>query len=73
MFRPVQKLKKYKNTKKCIERQEAAVRSWMPPAAAGKAIDILAAQYGVRRENGATDNRLRKQVTKRIIEGAIQE
>lgn len=61
MFRPVQKLKKYKNTKKCIERQEAAVRSWMPPAAAGKAIDILAAQYGVRR-NGATDNRLRKQI-----------
>ena len=73
MFRPVQQLKNYKNAKKCIERQEAAVRSWMPPAAAGKAIDILATQYGVRRENGATDNRLRKQVTKRIIEGAIQE
>lgn len=61
MFRQIQKLKDYKSTRKCIERQEAAVRSWMPPAAAGKAIDILAAQYGVRR-NGATDNRLRKQI-----------
>ena len=62
MFRQIQKLKDYKSTRKCIERQEAAVRSWMPPEAAGKAIDILAAQYGVRRENGATDNRLRKQI-----------
>lgn len=73
MFRQIQKLKDYKSTRKCIERQEAAVRSWMPPAAAGKAIDILAAQYGVRRENGATDNRLRRQITKRMVEGAIQE
>ncbi len=62
MFKRVQKLKEYHNIKECIERQEAAVRSWMPPEAAGKAIDILAAQYGVRRENGATDNRLRKQI-----------
>lgn len=62
MFRQLRQLKKYNDTKKCIERQEAAVRSWMPPAAAGKAIDILATQYGVRRENGATDNRLRKQI-----------
>lgn len=61
MFKRVQKLKEYHNIKECIERQEAAIQSWMPPAAAGKAIDILAAQYGVRR-NGATDNRLRKQI-----------
>ena len=62
MFRQLRQLKKYKDTKKCIERQEAAVRSWMTSESAGKAIDILATQYGVRRENGATDNRLRKQI-----------
>lgn len=62
MFKRVQKLKEYHNIKECIERQEAAIQSWMPPAADGKAIDILATQYGVRRENGATDNRLRKQI-----------
>lgn len=61
MFKRVKKLKEYHNIRECIKRQEAAIQSWMPPAAAGKAIDILAAQYGVRR-NGATDNRLRKQI-----------
>lgn len=62
MFKRVQKLKEYHNIKECIERQEAAIQSWMPPAADGKAIDILATQYGIRRENGVTDNRLRKQI-----------
>ena len=62
MFKRVQKLKEYHNIKECIERQEAAIQSWMPPAAAGKAIDILATQYGIRRENEVTDNRLRKQI-----------
>lgn len=61
MFKRVKKLKEYHNIRKCIKRQEAAIQSWMPTAADGKAIDILAAQYGVRR-NGATDNRLRKQI-----------
>ena len=62
MFKQIEKLKEYHNTKKCIERQEAAVGSWIPPRATGKAIDILAEQYGVRRENGVTDNQLRKQI-----------
>lgn len=62
MFKRVKKLKEYHNIRECIKRQEAAIQSWMPTAADGKAIDILAAQYGVRRENGATDNRLRKQI-----------
>lgn len=61
MFKRVKKLKEYHNIRECIKRQEAAIQSWMPTAADGKAIDILAAQYGVRR-NGATDNRLRKQI-----------
>lgn len=62
MFRQVQKLKDYQSTKKCIERQEAAVRSWMPTEAAGKAIDTIAAQYGIKRKNGVNDKQLRKQI-----------
>lgn len=49
-----------------IIRQAKAIGEWTPQAAGGRALELLAKEYGIRREAGETDRQLRG----RIMEAA---
>lgn len=49
-----------------IIRQAKAIGAWTPQAAGGRALELLAKEYGIRREAGETDRQLRG----RIMEAA---
>ena len=49
-----------------IIRQAKAIGAWTPQAAGGRALELLAKEYGIRREAGETDRQLRS----RIMEAA---
>lgn len=49
-----------------IIRQAKAIGAWTPHAAGGRALELLAKEYGIRREAGETDRQLRG----RIMEAA---
>lgn len=49
-----------------IIRQAKAIGEWTPQAAGGRALELLAKEYGIRREAGETDRQLRS----RIMEAA---
>lgn len=49
-----------------IIRQAKAIGAWTPQAAGGRALELLAKEYGIRREESETDQQLRR----RIIEAA---
>ena len=49
-----------------IIRQAKAIGAWTPQAAVGRALELLAKEYGIQREAGETDRQLRG----RIMEAA---
>ena len=49
-----------------IIQQTKAIGAWTPQAAGGRALELLAKEYGIRREAGETDRQLRG----RIMEAA---
>ena len=49
-----------------IIRQAKAIGEWTPQAAGGRALELLAKEYEIRREAGETDRQLRS----RIVEAA---
>ena len=49
-----------------IIRQAKAIGAWTPQAAGGRALELLAKEYGIQREAGETDRQLRG----RIMEAA---
>lgn len=49
-----------------IIRQAKAIGAWTPQAAGGRALELLAKEYGIRREAGEPDRKLRS----RIMEAA---
>lgn len=55
-----------KATDRRIIRQAKAIGAWTPQAAGGRALELLAKEYGIRREAGETDRQLRN----RIMEAA---
>ena len=55
-----------KVTDRRIIQQAKAIGAWTPQAAGGRALELLAKEYGIRREAGETDRQLRG----RIMEAA---
>lgn len=55
-----------KVTDRRIIRQAKAIGAWTPQAAGGRALELIAEEYGIRREESETDQQLRR----RIIEAA---
>ena len=55
-----------KVTDRRIIRQAKAIGAWTPQAAGGRALELLAKEYGIQREAGETDRQLRG----RIMEAA---
>lgn len=43
-----------------IIRQAKAIGAWTPQAAGGRALELLAKEYGIKREEGETDRQLRE-------------
>lgn len=48
-----------KVTDRRIIRQAKAIGAWTPQAAGGRALELLAEEYGIKREEGETDRQLR--------------
>ena len=48
-----------KVTDRRIIRQAKAIGAWTPQAAGGRALELLAEEYGIKREKGETDRQLR--------------
>lgn len=55
-----------KVTDRRIIRQAKAIGAWTPQAAGGRTLELLAEEYGIKREEGETDRQLRG----RIMEAA---
>lgn len=55
-----------KVTDRRIIRQAKAIGAWTPQAAGGRALELIAEEYGIIREEGETDRQLRD----RIMEAA---
>lgn len=51
-----------KVTDRRIIRQAKAIGAWTPQAAGGRALELLAKEYGIRREEGETDRQLRGRI-----------
>lgn len=45
-----------------IIRQAKAIGAWTPQAAGGRALELLAKEYGIKREEGETDRQLRERI-----------
>lgn len=45
-----------------IIRQAKAIGAWTPQAAGGRALELLAKEYGIKREEGETDRQLRGRI-----------
>lgn len=45
-----------------ITRQAKAIGAWTPQAAGGRALELLAEEYGIKREEGETDRQLRDRI-----------
>lgn len=51
-----------KVTDRRIIRQAKAIGAWTPQAAGGRALELLAKEYGLKREEGETDRQLRGRI-----------
>lgn len=51
-----------KVTDRRIVRQAKAIGAWTPQAAGGRALELLAEEYGIKREEGETDRQLRGRI-----------
>lgn len=51
-----------KVTERRIIRQAKAIGAWTPQAAGGRALELLAEEYGIKREEGETDRQLRGRI-----------
>lgn len=51
-----------KVTDRRIIRQAKAIGAWTPQAAGGRALELLAKEYGIKREEGETDRQLRGRI-----------
>lgn len=51
-----------KVTDRRIIRQAKAIGAWTPQAAGGRALELLAEEYGIKREEGETDRQLRGRI-----------
>lgn len=51
-----------KVTDRRIIRQAKAIGAWAPQAAGGRALELLAEEYGIKREEGETDRQLRGRI-----------
>lgn len=51
-----------KVTDRRIIRQAKAIGAWTPQAAGGRALELLAKEYGIKREEGETDRQLRERI-----------
>ena len=45
-----------------IIRQPKAIGTWTPQAAGGRALELIAEEYGIKREEGETDRQLRGRI-----------
>ena len=45
-----------------IIRQAKAIGAWAPQAAGGRALELIAKEYGIEREEGETDRQLRARI-----------
>lgn len=45
-----------------IIRQAKAIGAWTPQAAGGRTLELLAEEYGIKREEGETDRQLRERI-----------
>ncbi len=51
-----------KVTDRRIVRQAKAIGAWTPQATGGRALELLAKEYGIKREEGETDRQLRGRI-----------
>ncbi len=51
-----------KATDRRIIRQAKAIGAWTPQATGGRALELLAKEYGIKREEGETDRQLRGRI-----------
>ena len=51
-----------KVTDRRIIRQAKAIGAWTPQAAGGRTLELLAEEYGIKREEGETDQQLRERI-----------
>ena len=51
-----------KVTDRRIIRQAKAIGAWTPQATGGRALELLAKEYGIKREEGETDRQLRGRI-----------
>ena len=51
-----------KVTDRRIIRQAKAIGAWTPQAAGGRTLELLAEEYGIKREEGETDRQLRERI-----------
>lgn len=51
-----------KVTDRRIIRQAKAIGAWTPQAAGGRTLELLAEEYGIKREAGETDRQLRERI-----------
>ena len=51
-----------KVTDRRIIRQAKAIGAWTPQAAGGQTLELLAEEYGIKREEGETDRQLRGRI-----------
>lgn len=51
-----------KVTDRRIIRQAKAIGAWTPQAAGGRTLELLAEEYGIKREEGETDRQLRGRI-----------
>lgn len=52
-----------KVTDRRIIRQAKVIGAWTPQAAGGRALELLAGKYGIKRKEGETDAQLRSRIT----------
>lgn len=62
-----------KVTVRRIIRQAKAIGAWTPQAAGGRALELLAEEYGIKREEGETDRQLRGRIMAAVGSAGRQE
>ena len=60
-------------TDRRIIRQAKAIGAWTPQAAGGRALELLAEEYGIKREEGETDRQLRGRIMEATGSAGKQE
>jgi uncharacterized membrane protein len=58
----IKRRRRRKVTDRRIIRQAKAIGAWTPQAAGGRTLELLAEEYGIKREEGETDRQLRGRI-----------